>query len=102
MKGLSFNDLMIKAWIEGRKTVTRRLMKPQPCNDPWIEVMEPPYHNGETVYIREAWGMSPIISEGVVYRENYPVPNVVAWKSPRSLPAWAARSHALIVSVKPE
>jgi hypothetical protein len=30
MKRLSFNDEMMRAWLEGRKTVTRRLMKPQP------------------------------------------------------------------------
>ena len=30
MKRISFNDEMMRAWLEGRKTVTRRLMKPQP------------------------------------------------------------------------
>jgi hypothetical protein len=32
MKRLSFNEEMMKAWLEGRKTVTRRLMKPQPID----------------------------------------------------------------------
>lgn len=35
MKRLSFNDEMMKAWLDGRKTVTRRLMKPQPKDHHW-------------------------------------------------------------------
>jgi len=35
MKRLSFNDEMMKAWLGGRKTVTRRLMKPQPKDHHW-------------------------------------------------------------------
>ena len=46
--------------------------------------------------------MSPIISEGVVYKRNYCVPDVVAWRYPRSMPVSAARSYAMILSVKPE
>jgi hypothetical protein len=34
MKRLSFNDEMMKAWLEGRKTVTRRLIKK--ANDPFF------------------------------------------------------------------
>ena len=29
MKGLIFSEPMVRTWLEGRKTVTRRLMNPQ-------------------------------------------------------------------------
>lgn len=78
MKGLSFSEPMVKAWLEGRKTVTRRLMNPEPSeelqelhsNGVWKEIdgqwwmdfpglthgpWKPRYLPGETVYIKETW-----------------------------------------------
>lgn len=134
MKGLTFSEPMVRAWLEGRKDVTRRLMNPQPGfwvggvpyrgnieeSNHDIEIKSP-YRPGETVYIKEAWadlrGMGfgndprtdkPFLvaykadtrpgSDGDRARKDYGV----KWKSPRFMPEWAARSHALIVSVRPE
>ena len=76
MKGILFKPDMIKAIIEGRKTQTRRIIKPQPRH-PNIEVgldhidvigqfvftdgsiLKPRYLTGETVYIKEAWYHRP-------------------------------------------
>jgi hypothetical protein len=79
MKGLPFNAEMAHAWHEGRKTVTRRLVKPQPDFDPdsgcWYQIGNRPkrlyyasehhfregaadfsrYQPGEVVYIQEPW-----------------------------------------------
>lgn len=85
MKGLSFSEPMMIAWLAGRKDVTRRLMNPQPdhettffgvlstatgisfwpcAGDPkdgedWYSLSErdwkPRYIPGETVYIKETW-----------------------------------------------
>lgn len=79
MKRLSFNEEMMKAWLDGRKTVTRRLMKPQPyINDVgqwlwkwhknrkevafWPDIGNygvlpalAPYSPGETVFIAERY-----------------------------------------------
>ena len=89
MKGILFKPEMIQAIIEGRKTQTRRVIKPQPpsnaevctckrvkhiyirkdpppkapteptCN---VSVMKPRYQVGETVYIKEKWAyaMNPL------------------------------------------
>jgi hypothetical protein len=74
MKGLIFSPYMLSAWREGRQTVTRRLMKPQPNPIPkgpsdhnkiytsgWFEgepvpkyvLDKAPYRPGEIVYIKE-------------------------------------------------
>ncbi len=78
MKSISFSDAMILAILDGRKTVTRRLMKSQPGKH-GIQVCTSsptgyaynsgimpnrcscvpvpcPYRPGETVYVKEAWG----------------------------------------------
>lgn len=176
MKGLSFSEPMVKAWMSGRKTVTRRLMNPQPesvewwlhgkrtapgigsylCRDEngagWSSCgkFKPRYLPGETVYIKETWRVGAWDENGGLVAIDYKADRFVAtrkeyiqipdaktfeklwiestedarragmktdcdgqyhwtpgqgptrWRSPLFMPEWAARSHALIVSVRPE
>ena len=164
MKGLSFTAPRMRAWLEGRKTLTRRLMNPQPdhCHrdilngEPYSvddfcrlfpqigdKEIKPTYRPGETVYIKETWvecdikandddsesvfivykatndmrpdgvscenfgsGRWVMRPEGEIekFRRNIERMEVLGtkWRSPRFMPEWAARSHALIVSVRPE
>jgi len=112
MKGLSFSELMAKAWMEGRKTVTRQLMNPQPVMEnngiaewpnPWP--IKPPYAPGETVYIKETWGYK--MMAGKFFLADQPTDSPyrrggIVWKNASRMPEREARSHALIVSVRPE
>ena len=152
MKGLSFSEPMVRAWLEGRKDVTRRLMNPQPeiatdgcffypyaIHPKWrcyaneahfrknmMDDFKPRYTPGETVYIKETWmAATPDGGEsfGILYRATLSKPwtdvqwkqsfkpdnraekyfnGKEAWRSPLFMPEWASRSHARIVSVRPE
>lgn len=76
MKPILFNTEMVKAILDGRKTVTRRLIKPQPVADADLmyayaasrkqdigkwgdrktgQTWNPPYHADDILYVREKW-----------------------------------------------
>lgn len=78
MKPILFNTEMVRALLEGRKTVTRRVMKPQPKGDgstpeplstrpgywnAWGDdcVYRQPYLPGDILWVRETWQFIPCI-----------------------------------------
>ncbi|OYO91502.1 hypothetical protein CG709_12725 [Lachnotalea glycerini] len=99
MKPILFNTEMVKAILEDRKTVTRRVVKPQPStkhqyplgfvtdstdnknigNFGWgldeyggvISYAKPPCHTGDILYVRETWQcLNPYSDKEYVYKAS--------------------------------
>lgn len=90
MKPILFNTDMVRAILEGRKTVTRRAVKFQHGKNPkWtgyipdgpvlygsnnIPAAKAPYRIGDILYVREAWASAPdLFGEfpQYIYRADY-------------------------------
>ncbi len=117
MKPILFNTEMVQAILEGRKTVTRRVIKPQPVMDTdglwhwkgyqWMDggLGIPasrfgdylPYRPGDILYVRETWaeGTDPKIHYKA---DGETLPNV-KWHPSIHMPRRAARIFLRVTDV---
>lgn len=130
MKPILFNTEMVKAILEGRKTVTRRVIKPRyrddehgwtVCINSYTHLVEdvaytdgegactrsikPPYGVGDILYVRETWIES---SFGYAYRasdcstiEDW-AGEEIKWKPSIFMPKEAARIFLRVTDVRVE
>ena len=118
MKPILMNTRMVEAILAGRKSVTRRIIKPQPtgrvCHftgyktEYWAEErssdtgtyevrMKPPYLPGDILYVRETWMR---LHDGS-YQYRADVGNSdFPWKPSIHMPKDAARLFLKVVSVQ--
>lgn len=120
MKPIIFNTSMTQAILEGRKTVTRRVVKPQPEGKPvpmakdscWPghfaihgtpKVIRPPYQTGDILWVRETWAEMPY---GFVYRADGEDPDGWdcddRWRPSIHMPREAARIFLRVTGVHVE
>lgn len=118
MKPILFNTEMVQAILDGHKTVTRRVMKPQPnasltTGENALELLVSacaPYKPGQTLYVRETWAELETVY-GVPYyaykadddilhhssRENF-----THWRPSLHMPREATRIFLRVTSVSVE
>lgn len=111
-----FNMEMVRAILDGRKSCTRRIIKPQPQG--YFEVSEeplyiydtdgkqgkitPPYQPGDILYVRETWKKAP---NGYYYYEDWQrgdIADLTKWKPSIHMPKEAARIWLKVTGVRVE
>lgn len=127
MKQILFNTEMVRVIMEGRKTVTRRVVKPQPkgahtvldCDDyeqtfdmlcgnggeggvflDWAETIKAPCWAGDILWVRETWAKNPF-GDGYIYPTEVPGAGQ-KWKPSIHMPREAARLFLRVTGVRVE
>ncbi len=121
-KPILFSAPMVRAIIEGRKTMTRRVVKPQHCFAPSMRQGESAWNNcpygqpGDTLWVRETWAIGdrdndvlyaadpswnvngvavpPPVNKGTVHAGN--------WRPSIYMPRWASRITLEVTAVRVE
>lgn len=120
MKQILFNTEMVRVILEGRKTVTRRVVKPQPPagvtrleqgaapdrwrspgKDVWVEIRAP-YQSGDILWVRETFTVVP--DGSYIYKASVECPDAWkgTWKSPYYMTRETARIFLRVTGVRVE
>ena len=127
MKPILFNTDMVRAILDGRKTVTRRVVKFRHGQNPkWtgyipdgpvlygsnnIPASKSPYHPGDILYVRETWNKVKLASESdwhYEYRASCENPAyfsngfMAEWRPSIHMPKEAARLFLWVKAVRVE
>lgn len=125
IKPTLFNTEMVRAIQDGTKTVTRRVMKPQPRaiyydgkvydddglyvvaenQNGGVEQIELPYRPGDILYVREtwaAWSRTMGTPPALYYKADGNAPDGIKWHPSIHMPREAARIFLRVTGVRVE
>lgn len=109
IKPILFNTEMVRAILDGRKSCTRRVVKPQPTARYGAQCIKPLYQPGDILYVRETW--SEGYEDGTyIYRASDKLADLPTFKESSKLiyhpsihmPKEAARIWLKIMNVRVE
>lgn len=116
MKPILFNYDMVRAILDGRKTVTRRVVKFKPGQNPqWtgyipdgpvlygsnnIPASKSPYHPSDILYVRETWARS--MAGTYLYKATDTPIILDRWRQSIHMPKEAARLFLRVTDVRVE
>ena len=109
-KPILFNTQMVRAILGGRKTCTRRIVKPQPTAHYGVQCIKPPYQPGDILYVRETWSLR-FDGEKYFYKADKNTSreekrlldyNDVKWRPSIHMPKEAARIWLKVTNVRVE
>lgn len=128
IKPMLFNTDMVRAILEGRKTVTRRAVKPQPkgghavldyddeshtadilCGNngeggvfaDWAETVKAPFWTGDILWVRETWSRKET-GEYLYKADNEKPLSYLGWRPSIHMPREAARIFLRVTDVRVE
>lgn len=95
-----FNTEMVRAILEGRKTVTRRVIK----NQGYIADNRQPYRKGDVLYVRETWSPVFVKPKRYLYKVGCDEANnlPIKWRPSIHMPKEAARIWLKVTDVRVE
>jgi len=107
-KPILFSTEMVRAILEGRKTQTRRVVKPQPViEDGHGREIKCPWQPGDILWVRETWCKNPV-STGYPYcykasEDSWIYDNMEGmWRPSIHMPREAARIFLRVKNVRVE
>ena len=114
-----FSGPMVRAILDGRKTQTRRIIKPQPKFVPrwldeghWYGLRCPYGEPGDRLWVRETWAaphkydalpprLIPV-GTNIHYRSTWEGPCGLRWRPSIHMPRWASRVTLEITNIRAE
>jgi len=112
-----FSSEMVRAILDGRKTMTRRIVKKHPLieagftidfiNDPGNAGLCPYGQSGDQLWVKEAWKSSLSKNGAEIFYKTYPVGQGGGfipgpWKPSVFMPRWASRVTLEITDIRIE
>lgn len=102
VKGILFNTEMVRAILNGRKTCTRRIVKPQITAHYGAQCIKPPYQPEDILYVRETFIQAAAHTFWYKADDNSWMPEGLHWKPSIHMPKEAARIWLKVTNVRVE
>lgn len=101
-----FSAPMVRALLKGRKTQTRRALKPPygimeyRADGSWGPIVTN-IASSDRIWVRETWADTLSYPNEAVYRADGERPHsILTWRSPMCMPRWASRLTLIVTEVR--